>query len=356
MRADQLVVDTYVGRAIAEFDTNPLSVRLLRRMAMELPDLFLAAALKHLDSPEESGANNILASLMLRHPSVFEEVADPGRGSFPRSVTLFRRLLKIDPSFDVRLARKLPDRSGSNHAEAFDGPRSGRALDVLDETSAGRRLLPILSHLVDSPDPEIAAKATLFVGRRMQNAEWASRQLNRSDPQARANAIEAIWGLNSPSAHALLEDCVRDSSNRVAANALVGLHMLGKPGIVEQVAEMVTASAPGFRSTAAWTMGQIGAPEFVAPLTGLLRDENPEVRSAALRSLLQIRRTEAAPPEPMVSPSAEPVAEPVAVSIVAEPAPVSEPVAPVVDAPVLDMDIRLDGSTSASRRRKALMG
>ncbi|MGA2714578.1 MAG: HEAT repeat domain-containing protein [Bryobacteraceae bacterium] len=346
MHADQLVVNIYLERAIAEFDTNPLSVRLIRRMATELPELFMVAALEYLDSPEESSAHQILTSLMLRHHSVFEEVADPSRGSHRRSVTLFRRLVKVDLSFDVKLARKLPDRSGSNHAEAFDGPRSCRVLDVFDETSVGRRLLPILSHLVDSPDPQIAAKATLFIGRRLQNAEWASRQLNRSDPGARASAVEAIWGLNSPSAQALLEDCVRDESNRVAANALVGLHMLGKPGIVEQVTEMVTASVPTFRSTAAWTMGQIGDAAFVPPLTELLRDEHPEVRSAALRSLLQIRRAEAAAPEAIA------VEEPV----VPEPV-VEEPVStPEPDVPLIDMDIRLDGKTFATRRKTARIG
>ena len=180
----------------------------------------------------------------------------------------------------------------------------------------------------------------------MQNAEWASRQLNRSDPGTRASAVEAIWGLNSPSARALLEDCVRDESNRVAGNALVGLHMLGRPGIVEQVTEMVTASAPMFRSTAAWTMGQIGDAAFVPPLTELLRDEHPEVRSAALRSLLQIRRAEAAAPE--VTAAEEPV---VSEPVIEEPVAAHEP-----DVPIVEMDIRLDGSTFATRRRTARVG
>ena len=318
MKSDQLLVHTYLKRAITEFDTNPLSARLIRRMANELPGLFMVAALGYLDSADESSAHQLLTSMMLRQRSVFEEVADPSRGSCKRSVNLFCRLLKIDLSFDVKLAQKLPDRSGSNHADAFDGPRSCRVLDVLNETSVGRRLLPILSHLVDSPDPETAAKATLFVGRRIQSAVWAARQLMGSDPRARANAIQSIWGLNSPSAQTLLEDCVGDQSNRVAGNALVGLHMLGKPGVVQQVTEMANASTPIFRSTAAWTMGRLGDAAFVSPLTGLLRDDQPEVRSAALRSLLRIRRAEAAAPEAIP----EPVVEPVKV----EPVKVEEPV------------------------------
>lgn len=360
MHADQLVVNTYLERAIAEFDTNPLSVRLIRRMATELPDLFMVAALKHLDSSHESTAHQLLTSMMLRHPFVLEEVADPARGPYRRSLTLFCRLAKVDLSFDVKLARKLPDRSGSNHAEAFDNPRSCRVLDVLNETSVGRRLLPILGHLVEHPDPEIAARATLFVGKRMQNAEWASRQLNRSDPRTRANAIESIWGLNSPSAHTLLEDCAKDESNSVAGNALVGLHMLGKAGVVEKVTEMATASAPIFRSTAAWTMGRIGDAAFVPPLTELLRDDHPDVRSAALRSLLQIRRAEAAAPEAIAeqrTPDPAPALAEVPAEVVAEViAPAAAEPAPEPAAPLFDMDIHLDGSTAASRRRAVRAG
>jgi HEAT repeats len=339
MESDQLLVNTYLERAIAEFDTNPLSAHLIRRMANELPDLFMVGALRYLDSADESSAHQFLTSMMLRHHSVFEEVADPSRGSCRRSVILFSRLLKIDLSFDVRLARKLPDRSGSNHAEAFDGPRSCRVLDVLNETSVGRRLLPILSHLVDSPNTEIAAEATLFVGRRIQSSVWAARQMMRGDPRSRANAVESIWGLNSPDAQALLEEFVGDQSNRVAGNALVGLYLLGKPGVVQQLTQMAAASAPVFRSTAAWAMGRIGGAAFIPLLTGLLRDDHPEVRSAALHSLLQMRRAEAALPEVVVTketPGPEPVFD--------------------NPEPVFDIGIRLDESSYPARRNTVQVG
>ena len=79
----------------------------------------------------------------------------------------------------VKLARRLPDRHGLNHCEAFNALSSYRVLDVLDETSTGRRLVPVLGHLIDSADPRMAAKATLFIGKRIQSAEWAARQLTR---------------------------------------------------------------------------------------------------------------------------------------------------------------------------------
>ena len=328
---DQSLISTYLNRAVAEFGTNPLSARLIRRMASQLPDLFLGAAVKYLESRDDSAAHRLLASMMLRHPLAHEEIADPGRGALERSIALFMRLWKVDPSFDVKLARKLPDRHGLNHCEAFDAPRSYRVLDVLDETSTGRRLVPVLGHLIDSTDPRIAAKATLFIGKRIQSAEWAARQLTRNDPSVRANAVESIWGLKSPTAQTLLEVCAGDASSHVAGNALVGLHMLGKPGVVEQINSMANGATHNVRSTAAWTMGRIGDSAFVDPLTELLRDDHPEVRGAALRSLLQIRKAEAAAPE-LVAP------------VVEEPPVVPDVVAPeAAPEPTIDMDIRLDG-------------
>ena len=344
---DQRLISTYLDRAVAEFGTNPLSARLIRRMASQLPDLFLGAAVKYLESRDESAAHRLLASMMLRHPSANEEIADPARGTLTRSITLFLRLWKIDPSFDVKLARRLPDRHGLNHCEAFDAPRSYRVLDVLDETSTGRRLVPVLGHLIDSADPRIAAKATLFIGKRIQSAEWAARQLTRNDPSVRANAVESIWGLKSPTAQTLLEVCAGDASSHVAGNALVGLHKLGKPGIVEQINSMVNGATHNVRSTAAWTMGRIGDSAFVDPLTELLRDDHPEVRGAALRSLLQIRKAEAAAPEvvaPVVDEPPEIPEIPEAVTD-AEPdaVPETNQETPAEETVQIDMDIRLDG-------------
>src|SRR5205823_1782944 len=145
--------------------------------------------------------------------------------------------------------------------------------DLLDETSQGRRLLPILGHLADSPDPQVSAKATLFIGRRVQSSVWAEQQLERDDERVRANAIESIWGLKTDAARAILDRCVDDASNRVAGNALVGLYVIGEPGIPHKVRQMASDPQPRFRATAAWAMGRMGDPAFSPQLTGLLKDD-----------------------------------------------------------------------------------
>lgn len=306
LEPEQKSVERWLGRAIAEFNTNPLCTGLIRRLAREYPDSFSDSAIRHLESPAQSSADRMITVLLVQGGSLFHRISDPLQSSRHRALKLFQRLLTADPSFDVKLARMLPDRSGVNHAEAYRGSRAERAIDILDETSRGRRLLPVLGHLVNSPDSSTCATATLFVGHRLKSPEWVGKQLERIDNRVRANAVESIWGLDTPPARQLLERFVNDRSNRVAGNSLVGLHIIGMQGIVDVVNGMVNDSRHEFRATAAWTMGRMLDPQFVPQLHKLMKDENSRIRSLALRSLLEIRLTAreevAAQAEPQIVP------------------------------------------------------
>ncbi len=343
MIANQKVVDSYVDRAVEEFERNPVSRRLLRRIADELPAQFSVAALRHLEGSGTSDAYRTLTLLMMRHGELFELVANPALSSRDRAIRLMKRMMAFDRSLDISLARRLPGRDGVRHQEEFEGVQAARVLDVLDEVSDGRRLVPILSHLVNSEDPKIAAKATLFVGRRVQSVEWATKQLSQRDPRSRSSAVEAIWGLGSPAAIRLLESCVADVDNRVAGNAVMGLHILQQPGVAEMLQSMAASEQAGFRSTAAWVMGQVATPDFVPILNGLLKDSSPVVRSTALRALIGVRRAEERVADAMAARARTPQPQQPAVTPVAPPARVPEllPAFP---------ELRLDGASFASRR------
>lgn len=290
MTFQEKIVEKYMNRAMEEWDANPLAMGFLRRLANEAPAIFFETAMKHLRSGEASNAHRFLAILAIRQEELTNYLASPANGTREAAVKLFKRFLDVDPSFDVKLARRLPDRGYTNHAEAFDGPRCTRALDILDSTSRGRRLLPILGHLPNSSDQRVAAKATLFVGRRVQSAAWSSRALSSSDQRVRANAIEAIWGLDSPPAVQLLEKCTEDKNNRVMGNALVGLHIVGHRSIDSELTSLSRGLSPDRRSTSAWVMGKIGHERWTDSLTAMVKDEHPQVRGMALRSLIEIRR------------------------------------------------------------------
>jgi hypothetical protein len=349
MDRTQEFVDHWLDRAMEEFDDNPLCSTLIRRLAQESPEPFAQAALRHLGQPGQSTALTLLAGLMLRDNAVFEFLAQPGKKALERARFVIGRLMLLDPSFDVKVAKQLPDRTGVNQATALTGVRGARILEILDEVSRGRRLVPLLAHLPESTDPLLSEKATLFIGRRVQSAAWAEKQMDAPDPKVRANAIESIWGVDTPAARTLLERCKKDRSDKVAGNGFVGLHMLGDPGIVEEIQSMAVASNTKARATAAWTMGRIADPSFADQLASLVKDEDENVRGTALQALLGLRREEAikiaaAPKlaevkvvEEVVVAVAEKEPEVIAVEPPEAEAPEPEPAMPV-------FELRLDGS------------
>jgi HEAT repeat protein len=294
MAYQDIIIEKYVDRAVEEFDRNALAKVFLRRLFNEAPAQFLPAVMKHLRSNEDSNAHRFMATLALRQEEMIGYLSNPAVATGEVAQRLFRRFLAAEPSFDVRLARQLPDRSYANHAFALEGPRAIRALDILDQHSRGRRLLPILGHLPGADDSKVAAKATLFVGKRVQSPEWAAKLLARPDERLRANAVESIWGVNVPAAVDLLERCTQDRNNRVMGNALVGLHIVGHRSVDPELGALAKNGAPERRSTAAWAMGKIASSQWTPELTRLIKDEHPMVRSMALRSLMTIRRTEMA--------------------------------------------------------------
>jgi len=173
----------------------------------------------------------------------------------------------------------------------------------------------VLGHLPNSLDAQLSAKAALFVGRRVDSPAWIEKQLSREDPRLRANALEGTWGKKVRRLCRILEDCLYDENNRVAGNALIGLHLAGAPDIADKALDMSESEDPALRATAAWAMGRIGDPVFIPRLTEFMKDGAQEVRRTAIRALVEIGRIEtrkaaakAAQPEP---PVAQPEAAPV---------------------------------------------
>ena len=281
-----------IDAAISEIESVPGTVGHLRQLAAAYPEAFFMSAAKYLESAPESASARALADLLARQDTVFDHLLNARLCSSQTAIAVFRRLLVSDPTLDFRLARTLPGRNESSGTKTLTGSHAARALDILDHTSPGQRLLSVLGHLPNSADPRISAKGALFVGRRVSNPAWLEKQLVREDARVRANAIESVWGVKSETAIRILEECAADSNNRVAGNALIGLYMAGCPDVTMRAIGMSLSDDPGRRSAAAWVMGKIGSPDFVDCLTSLIRDTDPKVRSTAVRSLAEIRRSE----------------------------------------------------------------
>jgi hypothetical protein len=138
-------------------------------------------------------------------------------------------------------------------------------------------------------NPHLRSKAVLMLGRGNRSANWVQSRLLDPDPRIRANALEALWGVESDTARALLLSAAGDDNNRVAGNALLGLYRLGDCRTLTEAVKMAGHASTAFRATAAWLMGETGDERFQAPLARLGRDPVAAVRRRALKATNQLR-------------------------------------------------------------------
>ena len=358
LKPEEHIVRSYLERALDGSSPSLLSLRLVQRFASETPDLFRNAALTLVESEEDSAALRFMIVKLLSQPHLMELLSDPARFGKSASIRLFRLLMQHDRALDVRLAQCLPDRHGVS--EMLNLGACQRALDVLDEVSKGRRIVPILGHLVDHPIPLLSSKATLIVGRRVQSVSWAKRLLTQDrSPRDRANIVQGLWGLDTPEARSLMWEYSADKDNRVMGNAVFGLHVAGEHKAEDYVRRMAHREEPEFRWTSAWLMAKIGSDEHVDLLKQMIKDENHGVRRAALKALVGIRQVQVRKEaeeermrivkETVQAPRVEP--QPLASGVETWPelAPDPQPELEGTDKP--DLSLRLDGEAFSFRER-----
>jgi hypothetical protein len=279
----------------------------LHEISTRDPEVFFEAAIRVLESmaglPEPPEAYARLVAC----PEFLIQLTRPDRFSRAKLLELCRTYIKAAKRLDINLADLLPRRQEDKYQ--LPPATVAHILDILNDLSVGPRLVLILGHLTDHPDPMVAERAVVLMGRRICNATWPQRHLAAEDEGVRAGAVESMWGRDTPVARTAMWQCVKDSSDRVVGNALLGLHYLGENSVARLATDMLDDSRPAFRSTAAKVMGRIGNAEYTEPLTRATKDAEPAVRNEAIRALVSIRRpilrqqdtvTKAPTPEPVV--------------------------------------------------------
>jgi hypothetical protein len=339
---EQLLMHGLLLRAIRQYGANSAIPRIIRRLFYDRPFLFIPAALDLVRTEPDSPGRRFVTVLLLNSTDVVARLTNPSEHSRPDSMFYMRRFMETDPYMDVRLARQLPGRDGAIADEEL--PAAVRVLDVLDEISPGRRLIPVLGYLTRYPDSLVAGKAAMLIARRICNASWIQRHMGSADSRIRANVVEGLWGVDAPYVRPTHLDAVHDPNNRVVGNAVLGLHIAGDAGIDRRIQNMARDSRIAFRSTAAWLCGKIGERESVQQLQRLLKDDSFAVRRSALRSLLVLRKTSDAPVKALDTREAKEVREETAAAP-------EMPATPLMVVPEpASVDLRLDGSTYRLRQ------
>jgi HEAT repeat protein len=265
-------------------EENPAAAaRMLRALMAREPGRFVRAAVELLtDQAETPGSEGILKFLASSEQAL-ESLCDPNLFSRDVSVQIARRMAGVERQLDTKLVRLLPRRNGQA-PESIPTATVERTLDLLDAASKCARIIPALTHLLQDPNPRVRAKATLLIGRRVQNTRVATSQLQESDARVRASAIESLWGEKSPTAINVLWSAAGDRNNRVAGNALLGLYRAKENKVIPRIIQMAQDPTPGARATAAWVIGQTGDPRFLPVLEKLGRDLYALVRKNAAKA------------------------------------------------------------------------
>ena len=272
---------------VRDFDREPVANRKrISDILQREPEVFCRTTIEILKKDTGSRAVQQLVALLISSDLLFRVLCDPALDR-ERAMELARQARLGDPGVDVRLARQLADSTSSG--ALMEPGMAERLLEIVDRISDGKRLLPSLMRILRHDDPYLRSKAVLMIGRWGRSIGWIEKRLQEADTRVRANAIEAIWGVDTGQARELLDWASNDGNNRVVGNALVGLYRLGESSSLARLAKMAGHDFPAFRSTAAWAMGETGDPRFSEVLGRMIADDNSGVRKCAFAAVRRIR-------------------------------------------------------------------
>lgn len=264
------------------FPGNPMRAREeIERLGDRDQDAFLDDAIPLVLAAKTGQGYRFLLARLLTKGLLVEILSNPARMSHAQGVEFLRAAAKMDPHFDVKLTRWLLDGDNREWVASL-GARSEALLGVLAEASPGNRLLPLLVQFLRSKGERVSSKAAMLVAQRSQRVELA---LADEDARVRANAIEALWGMDTLKARRTLHGALDDPNNRVVGNALLGLLRLGDRTVIPNLMDMAKRDDPAFRASAAWVMGQVGDPRFRPVLVELCAG-GPDIVTAAAKEAL----------------------------------------------------------------------
>jgi hypothetical protein len=294
--------DAPLERLIRDFELNSsMSQRDMRRLLGKDPEALLRSACRILKAGSEGPGAVFAMEQLWSHPVLIAGLVDPAMLPLATAIELAQRWHSFDPSLDIKLLHKgFPSDDGGVHE--VDIIRAKRALAIVNELPANRRILLPLVNLMCSSDERVRSKAASIYGRACQNPDWVHKQLGEGDARVRANAVESLWGQDSELVRAVLHEASRDRNHRVAVNALIGLHLSGVAGVPASLQQLALSPDPMARAAAAFGMGRVLQDELKPALEILLKDSNSSVRGRALKALIQIRRQQQAVEAPRGTP------------------------------------------------------
>jgi hypothetical protein len=286
-------MESSLNKLIEGFPANPVaSGKFLQRLFVDDPGRFFLDSIPLLRlAPDTPGFYYVLA-LLHSHNLILKNLCNPALFTKQESVALAKRMSRVEPLFDLKLAKMLladtdmPEAESAQEAQTVAGLR---LLEIMAEASdRGRSLL--LAQLLHHPNARVRSKAALLVGKSTKDAKWVSRRMDVADSRIRANALEALWGAESEDCRQVFLDALDDPANRVVGNGILGLYLLGAPSAIGSILAMIAHADEGFRKTGIWLMGEIGDLRFLPVLARLMKESTPTLRPDVFRAFAKLKQ------------------------------------------------------------------
>jgi hypothetical protein len=283
-----------LANLVRNFDADPSTSRSrIRDLLDNDRELFYGTSIEILKTSGDCRGAHYLVALFVSSGLLLRALCDPTLGR-EDALSLGRAAKRVDPLADVALARSLADSATGSGAVQVTDP--SRLMDILCEIADAGRIMPSLMRMMRHPNSHLRSKAVKLIGRGSLSAKWVMGRLSEPDPRVRANAVESLWGVDTPEARTLLSFAANDGDNRVVGNALLGLYYLGETSALADVMKLAGVESTLFRSSAAWVMGEAGDPRFTESLRRMISDPDAVVRKRAFAALAQIKAANAQPP------------------------------------------------------------
>ena len=283
-----------LGNLVRNFETDASASRQqIRDLLDNHREIFCASSIEILKTTGDSRGAQYLVALLVANGMLLQAMCNPDLTK-EEALSLGRAARRVDPMTDVTLSRSLAESGAGGGTVHISDP--ARLMDILCEIADPGHIMPSLMRMMRHPNTYLRSKAVKMIGRGSLSAKWVMGRLSESDPRVRANAVESLWGVDTPEARTLLSFAVNDANNRVVGNALLGLYYLGDSPVLAEVMKLAGVESPLFRASAAWVMGEAGDPRFTEALRRMISDPDASVRKRAFAALGQIKTANAQPP------------------------------------------------------------
>ncbi|HZU25418.1 MAG TPA: HEAT repeat domain-containing protein [Bryobacteraceae bacterium] len=265
-------------RILGAFDRQPEAAGDALRRWMQCDSGQLAQlAVRHLGRTPAGPAERSLARFLASSGVAVPFLLNPAVVTGAEAIAAARILCETD----FRFCRRLTDAcDGVNTPEAIM-----RTFDIVVALNRVAVVVPWLQTMTRHRDARVQSKASLIFCRLYANPLLVERQLGSPDYRVQANAVEALWNIDTPFTRHILDKAASSPHHRVAVNALFGLYLLGAPRAAGRLIAMADRPSVRFRASAAWAMGRTGDPRFERCLRRLTSDPSEHVRRAAAVAL-----------------------------------------------------------------------